>query len=151
MCSYKLKRNCCYCASPKLGIRFLPLFDAVELLLYVVLFVVAYFKQETWLAQISIMVFSNAFSCIVKLLGSLSLLKTVAPDPITFETSVWPYKCYFYTRTFGLMINVLSFIAQSIVSALAIHNPVFYDNPLYGVCSFCYKISECKTSYSAFI
>jgi len=101
--------------------------------------------------QIAILGFTNALSCIIKIIGSISLLKTEAPDPVTFETSVWPYKCYYYTRLFAVAVNVLAFIAQTIVSSLAINNPNFYNEPKYGVCTFCYQVSECRTSYTAYI
>lgn len=52
---------------------------------------------------------------------------------------------------FGFLINLLSFIAQAAISFYAINNTVFYNDPTYGVCSFCFKISQCKTSYSSYI
>ncbi len=79
------------------------------------------------------------------------MLTVGAPDPKTFETSVWPHRCYFLSRMFGLLLNLLAFLAQITVSSLAIYNPTYYDDPTYGVCSFCYKISECRTSHSAYI
>ena len=123
----------------------------LEFFFYLIFSVVIFLNQDTWLVQFSILIFANAFSCIVKLVGSFTLLKAEAPDPKTFEVSVWSYNCYFYSRMAGLMVNVLGFIAQAIISALAINNPTYYDEPRYGVCAFCYKLDSCHTSYSQYI
>jgi hypothetical protein len=129
----------------------MPLFDVIELILYIVFCIVAYFNQDTWLVQISLLVLVNVAADVFKLLGSLPMLTVGAPDPKTTETAVWPHRCYFLARMFGLLINLLGFLAQITVSSLAINNSNFYDDPTYGVCSFCYRISECRTSHATYI
>jgi hypothetical protein len=51
----------------------------------------------------------------------------------------------------GLMVNIMGFIAQAVISALVINNQAYYDEPRYGVCAFCYKLDECRTSYKNYI
>lgn len=89
----------------------MPLFDIIELILYVVFCIVAYFNQETWLVQVTILILVNAASCIFKLVGGLPMLTVGAPDPKTLETSVWPHRCYFLARLFGFLVNLLGFLA----------------------------------------
>jgi len=128
-----------------------PIFDVIEFFFYLIFSVVIFLNQDTWLVQFSIMIFANALSCIVKLIGSFALLRAEVPDPKTFEFPVWSYNCYFYSRMAGLTINIMGFIAQAVISALAINNTNYYNEPRYGLCAFCYKLDACQTSYREFI
>lgn len=144
MCIFKLQRNCCFCKTAKTGIRLQPLLDIFELIFYITFCLVVFIKQETWLAQVSILVFANTFACVLKLSGSCMLLKAEVPDQKTFETPVNSFQCYFLARLAGFTFNVIGFIAQAVVSVVVINTETLYNNPQYGACSFCYKIDQCR-------
>ena len=151
MCNTKPKEICCFCSAPWHGVRMMPLFDVIELILYIVFCIVAYFNQDTWLIQITILILTNAGACVLKLLGSLPMLTVGSPDSKSSETTVWPHRCYFLMRMLGFLINVLGLLAQITVSSIVINKSTYYDDPTYGICTFCYKIEECRTSHIAYI
>jgi len=46
---------------------------------------------------------------------------------------------------------MLGFLAQITISSLAINNSKYYNDPTYGVCTFCYRIDECRASHATYI
>jgi len=121
MCSNSKPREfCCFCTVPSHGVRLMPIFDLFELFVYGAYILVAYFGQETYILQISILIVINGFSCIVKLIGSLPMMTVGAPNPKTNKITIWPHRYYFLTRTFGLIINVIALSAQLGISSYAI-------------------------------
>jgi len=67
--------------NPWHGVRIMPLFDMIELIIYIVFCIVAYFNQDTWLVQVSPLVLVNIAANIFKLLGGLPMLTVGAPNP----------------------------------------------------------------------
>lgn len=52
-------------------------------------------------------------------------------------------ECYYTIRVLMLIFWIIVVLGQLAVSVIAINKNRYYDDLVFGYCTFCYKIAEC--------
>lgn len=134
VCLSKSRTTCCLCCRSRRSMRFLLLADFAELVFNIGFMSTVYFVQDTQMSQIILALVANV---------PLVLLKIIAYCGFCCKRDQKAKRNYFNTRVAALVFFVLCVIGQTVVSILAINNDRYYDDLVFGYCTFCYRIDEC--------
>lgn len=138
ICLSKSRKTCCLCIRTKKALRFILLADFAELLFTITFLVGIYFVQDTQMPHIILALVANV---------PIIIFKIFAYCPLCCNRKEAYRECYYTIRVLMLIFWILAVIGQMIVSILAIQRNRYYDDLVFGYCTFCYKIAECEKQY----
>lgn len=134
ICLSQSRKTCCLCCRTKKALRFLLLADFGELLFTATLLVGIYFIQDTQMPHVILALAANV---------PIVIFKILAYCPLCCTRKEAYRECYYTIRVLVLIFWILVVLGQMTVSILAIQRNRYYDDLVFGYCTFCYKIAEC--------
>ena len=134
ICLSQSRKTCCLCCRTKKALRFLLLADFGELFFTVTLLVGIYFIQDTQMPHVILALAANV---------PIVIFKILAYCPLCCTRKESYRECYYTIRVLMLIFWIIVVLGQMTVSILAIQRNRYYDDLVFGYCTFCYKIAEC--------
>jgi hypothetical protein len=121
----------------------MPFVDMVEFIVQLVAIILLFTLQETWFAHFSLVLAANLLATTIKLICSPVIFMAGIPLGKKGLINTWQFKCYGWVRFAALTIFIWSSILNFALATWTISDSGLYNDPSWGMCSFCYKVTEC--------
>lgn len=103
------------------------------------------------MAQVTLVLAANTAATILKLLAAPTIFCAGIPWGHKGLITTFGIQIYGWVRAAALTVFVWGAVLNWILVTWVIAVPDYYNDPSWGLCSFCLRIDKCRSDYDSYL